>query len=467
MELKKMLTTPPVLAAPTKKEPMLLYIAATSRVVSTVIVVQRPEEGRAQLVQRPVYYLSEVLSTSKQNYPHYQKMCYGVYFAAKKLKPYFQEHPITVVCTAPLAEIIGSRDASGRVAKWAIALAPYTIFYQPRTAIKSQALADFLVDWAETQYLPPDTDSTHWRMHFDGSKMRTGLGAGIVLTSPKGDKLRYTWQIHFAASNNVAEYEALIHGLRLAKELGIRRILCYGDSDLVVQQSSGDWDAKDANMASYRFLVQQISGYFEGCEFLHSNGQVERANGLILSGIKPRLVVPLERSAGCWLDELPAVLWSLRTTPNKSTGFPPFFLVYGAEAVIPTDIEFDSPWVTMYTEAEAKEAREDGVDQLEEGWLLALSRSAIYQQGLRRYHNRKVKPRSFQEGDLVLRLIQRTAGQHKLLAPWEGPFVISKALGNDSYYLIDAQKPRACKRDDSGKESERPWNANLLRRFYS
>ena len=106
-------------------------------------------------------------------------------------------------------------------------------------------------------------------MHFDGSKMRTGLGAGVVLTSPKGDKLKYVLQIHFAASNNVAEYEALIHGLRLAKELGIRRILCYGDSDLVVQQSSGNWDAKDANMASYRFLVQQLSGYFDGCEFLH------------------------------------------------------------------------------------------------------------------------------------------------------------------------------------------------------
>ena len=100
------------------------------------------------------------------------------------------------MCTAPLAEIIGSRDASGRVAKWAIALAPYTIFYQPRTAIKSQALADFLVDWAEPQYLPPAPDSTHWRMHFDGSKMRTGLGAGIVLTSPKGDKLKYVMQIN-------------------------------------------------------------------------------------------------------------------------------------------------------------------------------------------------------------------------------------------------------------------------------
>ena len=87
---------------------------------------------------------------------------------------------------------------------------------------------------------------------------------------------------------------------------------------------------------------------------------------------------------------------------------------------------------------------------------MALSRSAIYQQSMCRYHSRKVKPRSFQEGDLVLRLIQRTAGQHKLSAPREGPFIISKALGNDSYYLIDAQKPRACKRGDSNKETERP-----------
>jgi ribonuclease HI len=95
------------------------------------------------------------------------------------------------------------------------------------------------------------------------------LGAGIVLTSPKGDWLEYVLQIYFTASNNVAEYEALIHGLRLAKEIGIRRILCFGDSDLVVQQVSGDWDAKDANMAAYRFFVQQFCACFEGSEFHH------------------------------------------------------------------------------------------------------------------------------------------------------------------------------------------------------
>src|SRR3954462_3726579 len=134
---------------------MMLYIATTTRVISIVMVVERPEKDKAQLVHRPVYYVSEVLSTSKKNYPHYQKMCYGVYMAAKKLKPYFQAHPITVISSAHLAEIIGNRDASGRVEKWAIEIATYAVKYDPPTAVKFQALADFLVDWAETLYEPP------------------------------------------------------------------------------------------------------------------------------------------------------------------------------------------------------------------------------------------------------------------------------------------------------------------------
>ena len=174
-----------------------------------------------------------------------------------------------MVCGAPIVEIIGSKDASGRVANWAIELAAYMPQYARRDAIKSQALVDFLVDWAELQYEPALPDSNYWRMHVDGSKVKEGLGAGVVLTSPQGKKLKYVLQIHFAASNNVAEYEALIHGINVAKEIGVRRVACFGDSDLVVQQSSGTWDAVDANMALYRFHVQQISGFFEGCEFHH------------------------------------------------------------------------------------------------------------------------------------------------------------------------------------------------------
>jgi hypothetical protein len=187
---------------------------------------------------------------------------------------------------------------------------------------------------------------------------------------------------------------------------------------------------------------------------------------LVLAGIRPRLVEPLECSAGCWVDELPSVLWSLRTTPNRSIGFTPFFLVYEAEAIFPTDIEFDPPRVVSYTEEQAKEACKDNIDLLEEGRELALSRTALYEQQLQRYHSWKIRPLEFHEGYLMLRLIQNTKGMHKLSSPWEGPFIVSRVLGNGAYYLIDTQEPRKNKADNSDKEIEHPWNVNHLRPFF-
>ena len=85
-----------------------------------------------------------------------------------------------------------------------------------------------------------------------------------------------------------------------------------------------------------------------------SNGQAERANQEILRGIKPRLMVPLQRASGCWVEELPSVLWSINTMPNRSTSYTPFFMVYGAEAVLPSDIRHNSPRVAAYVEADMK-----------------------------------------------------------------------------------------------------------------
>src|SRR3954466_14503585 len=99
---------------------MLLYISANNRSVSAVVVVERMEAGKEYPLQRPVYYVSEVLILSKQHYPHWQKLVLGVFMASRKLKHYFQEHPITVVRSAPLADIIQNREATGRIAKWAI-----------------------------------------------------------------------------------------------------------------------------------------------------------------------------------------------------------------------------------------------------------------------------------------------------------------------------------------------------------
>ena len=158
-----------------------------------------------------------------------------------------------------------------------------------------------------------------------------------------------------------------------------------------------------------------------------SNGQVEKANELVTSGIKKRLLVPLKRATGAWVEELPSVLWSLRTTPNASTQFTPFFMVYGAEAILPSDVRFNAPRVEAYNEEDADEALEDAVDLLEEARDTVLARTAVYQHDLRNYHNRRLRTRSFEVGDLVLRLKQKKV--HKLASPWEGPFIITEVIG--------------------------------------
>jgi hypothetical protein len=104
---------------------------------------------------------------------------------------------------------------------------------------------------------------------------------------------------------------------------------------------------------------------------------------------------------------------------------------------------------------------------LEEAKEITLSRTAVYQQNLRRYHAQKVNPRRFREGDSVLRLRQGTEGRHKLTPPWERPFIVSKALHDDAYYLIDAHAPKKNQVDRSGEETKRPWNIPLLCPFYS
>jgi hypothetical protein len=128
----------------------LIYVAATTQVVSAAIVVERQEEGHALPVQRPVYFISEVLSKTKIRYPQIQKLLYAVILTRRKLRQYFESHPVTVVSSLPLGEIIQCREASGRIAKWAVEIMGETISFAPRKAIKSQVLADFVAEWVDT-----------------------------------------------------------------------------------------------------------------------------------------------------------------------------------------------------------------------------------------------------------------------------------------------------------------------------
>jgi hypothetical protein len=163
---------------------MLLYIATTNQVVSSALVVEHAEDGKEHGVQRQVYYLSEVLSPTKQRYPHSQKLAYAIYMTGKKLPHYFKCHSIIVVASTLVSSILNNPDATGRVSLWGITLGPWEITYQWQSAIKSQVLPDFIVQWTEAQ-MPELLDlSNSWTIYVDGSKRVSGAGAGVVLISP-------------------------------------------------------------------------------------------------------------------------------------------------------------------------------------------------------------------------------------------------------------------------------------------
>jgi hypothetical protein len=166
--LKALLTNVPIFVPPAAGEALLIYVAATTQVVSDAIVVERREEGHTLLVQRPVYFISEVLSETKIRYPQIQKLLYAVILTRRKLRHYFESHPVTVVSSFPLGEIIQCREASGRIAKWAVELVGKTISFAPRKAIKSQVLADFGAEWVDTQLPIAPIQPELWTMYFDG-----------------------------------------------------------------------------------------------------------------------------------------------------------------------------------------------------------------------------------------------------------------------------------------------------------
>jgi hypothetical protein len=187
-----------------------------------------------------------------------------------------------------------------------------------------------------------------------------------------------------------------------------------------------------------------------------TNEQVEKANGLICNGIKKRQLAPLEKAKHAWVNELPSVLWSLRTTPNAATQETPFFLVHGAKAVLPVEITHETPRIMAYDETTSTKALQDDVDALDEARDVALARATQYQQNLQNYRSSQVRPRSFMVGDLVLRLKQD--GHGKLESPWVGPYIVTEVIPGGAYRLQDKK---------TGKDESNPWNAEQLRRFYT
>nr|ABA92092.1 retrotransposon protein, putative, Ty3-gypsy subclass [Oryza sativa Japonica Group] len=608
-----------------------------------------------------------------------------------------------------------------------IAATPYsvsTVIVVERETIKSQVLADFVADWTMPDNKSDNQgDNETWTMAFDGALNSQGAGAGFILTSPFGDQFKHAIHLNFRATNNTAEYEGLLAGIRATAALGAKRLIVKGDSELVANQVHKDYKCSNPELSKYLAEVRKLEKRFDGIEVRHvyrkdnvepddlarrasrreplepgtfldiltkpsvkevsgevgpntpdissevteaeraiadiettndwripfikfisseelpeddteaekitckakiycmvgndlykkapngvllkcvstddgrqllldihegicgshaagrtlvgkafrqgffwptalndacdmvqrceacqfhnilgpfprgqggyrfllvaidkftkwieavptgeikannaikfirgifcryglphriitdngsqfisadfqdyciglgvkicfasvshpqSNGQVERANGIVLQGMKTRVYDRLMSHDKKWVEELPSVLWAVRTTPTTSNKETPFFLLYGSKAMLPGELRHQSTRVQKYSDENQEEQRDIDVNLLEEHRERVAVQAASYQQALRCYHETRIQARILSIGDYVLRRVQTQAGRNKLSPKWEGPYTITQVLRPSAFKIADGD----------GRELANSWNIDQLRKFY-
>lgn len=255
-ELKTYLANPPLLSRPAEGEILYLYLAVSRTGVSSVLV--REESGK----QRPVYFTSKVLHGAEERYPRIEKLAYALVISARRLRPYFQAHAVRVLTEYPLRKVLQKPDLSGRLVNWAIELGEFDIEYHPRTATKAQALADFVVEMGEGPDEEGSSKGPTWVAYVDGSSTGEGSGAGVVLRGPDQEELRYALKFDFPATNNEAEYEAVLSAMEIARQMGITDIEIRSDSRVVVEQVNGSYAAQETRMSKCLEKVHQFYSHF-------------------------------------------------------------------------------------------------------------------------------------------------------------------------------------------------------------
>ena len=176
-----------------------------------------------------------------------EKLILALVTAARKLRPYFQAHTIEVPTEYPMKQVLHKTETSGRLMKWAIELSEFDIKYKPKTVIKGQVLAYFFMEFTSAEPAENTQTMTNfpiWRLSVDGAANAQGSGARLILTSSEGIDIKYALRFGFQASNNEAEYEAVIAGLNLAHSMEVDQLEVCSDSQLVVRQIEDAYEAK-------------------------------------------------------------------------------------------------------------------------------------------------------------------------------------------------------------------------------
>ncbi|GKB60123.1 reverse transcriptase domain-containing protein [Tanacetum coccineum] len=215
-QMKKLIADLLMLTALKEKEELIIYLAAAKEAISAVLMTER--EGK----QMPVYFVSRALQGPEINYTPMEKLVLALLSASRRLKRYIQAHTIVVITDQPIKQLLSNSEITRRMLKWKFKLEGYDIQYKPRISIKGQILADYIVERPEEEssdelMIEPEELPEPWTLFTDGSSCIDGSGAGLIITNSERVEFTYAMRFKFEATNNEAEYEALIASLRIAE----------------------------------------------------------------------------------------------------------------------------------------------------------------------------------------------------------------------------------------------------------
>ena len=193
-------------------------------------------------------------------------MAFSLVSSARKLRPYFQSHTIIVQTDQPIRQVLHKPDLAGKMVAWSVELSEFDIAFEPRGAIKAQVLVDFFVELTMEK---GSMEVAKWVLSDDGSSNLKGSGAGVALEGPGGVLIEQSLRFEFKASNNQPEYEALLAGMFLAIEVGVKDLEAKSDSQLVFGQVTGSFQTKYPQLLMYLERVRHLTRKFESFRLAH------------------------------------------------------------------------------------------------------------------------------------------------------------------------------------------------------
>ncbi|RVW71039.1 Retrovirus-related Pol polyprotein from transposon 297 [Vitis vinifera] len=219
-------------SSPSQRE--IIHVSGVSEWAISAVLFRCPSPKE----QKPIYYVSRALADVETRYSKMELTALALRSAAQKLRPYFQAHPVIVLTDQPLRNILHKPDLTGRMLQWAIELSEFGIEFQPRLSMKGQVMADFVLEYSRRPSQHHESSKQEWwTLRVDGASRSSGSGVGLLLQSPTGEHLEQAIRLGFSASNNEAEYEAILSGLDLALALSVSKLRIYSDSQLVLPPS--------------------------------------------------------------------------------------------------------------------------------------------------------------------------------------------------------------------------------------